>query len=440
MILKEKYATIIVPYKCLERARDNVVTSGKELNSMEKLEKYLCDNNVPAYTAGEVNLVDCGDECVMIYVKDAPLDGFVAYCTSLEAAGFEKVSCRAIEGNEFKAYVKGDVFVYAYHTKYNDTARIVVGPIAVFGYEDCGKYEEKYAPKFAMVGQPTFMNCGQGYIFLLPDGRLLVQDGGSRYAERPDYMYKAMREVAPDPDNIVIAAWFHSHAHGDHQDGYEEFIENHGSDVKIEKIIVNYPPAEISTYTRRDGVFEDGGKLVDSIHEKTAKFIPNAQLVKPHTGQIFEFGSVKVEILFTIEDYLPTQPFDYINSTSLVIRIIYKGQSILLLADTTHSSGRILENLFGDYLKSDMVQLAHHGMWASNMSLYDRAKASVVLFPNTKQGIKNNGSPWYNDKVVVGTLEYATDLYVSGTELVTIVDIPYTHVNNKNEVLELLKA
>lgn len=406
---------------------------------MEKLERYLCENNIPTYSKGEVSLVDVGDECVMIYAKDTALEDFREYCGELVKAGFELYGKREIEGNEFDAYVKEGVFAYAYYSKYNNTVRVVVGDKALFGYEDCGSYEEKYTPKLLMIGQTDYMNCGQGYIFLLPDGRMLVQDGGDRYKDKPDYVYEAMREIAPDPDNMVVAAWFHSHAHGDHQFGYEEFIENHGSEVKVEKVVVNYPPASTATYTRRDGIFEDAGKLVDTIHEKTAKYIPDAQFVKPHTGQIFNFGSVSVDILFTVEDYLPIQPFDYINSTSLVIRINCAGQSILLLADTTHSSGRILENLFGDYLKSDMVQLAHHGMWASNMSLYDRAKASTVLFPNTKGGIYNGGSSWYNDKVVVGTLAYASDLYVSGT-VNSVIDIPHAPANNKEEVLAWLKA
>ena len=47
---------------------------------MEKLERYLCENNIPTYSKGEVSLVDVGDECVMIYAKDTAIEYFREYC------------------------------------------------------------------------------------------------------------------------------------------------------------------------------------------------------------------------------------------------------------------------------------------------------------------------------------------------------------------------
>jgi hypothetical protein len=193
------------------------------------------------------------------------------------------------------------------------------------------------------------------------------------------------------------------------------------------------------TYKRKDGQSEDCMPLAERLPQNVATYAPDAQLIKAHNGQIMRFGSATVEILFSVEDFLPTECFDYVNGTSLVIRIECAGQSILLLADTTHTSGRIIENVYGDYLKSDMVQLAHHGMWASYLSLYQCAKADVVLWPNTKEGIKNGNSPWYNDKVVLGALEMAEDLYVSDVDNTTLT-IPHTLTHNKDRVLEYLKG
>ena len=103
---------------------------------MEKLERYLCENNIPTYSKGEVSLVDVGDECVMIYAKDTALEDFREYCGELVKAGFELYGKREIEGNEFDAYVKEGIFAYAYYSKYNNTVRVVVGDKALFGYED----------------------------------------------------------------------------------------------------------------------------------------------------------------------------------------------------------------------------------------------------------------------------------------------------------------
>ena len=399
-------------------------------------EKLLWSEKLPVFDNGEITFASCGDDSIIMCAKETSIDDFKAYCNRIEAFGFEKKDSRIAGEALFETFSNSEEYVYAYYCPRLRTSRVVNGPVGFLGLKDCGSYEEKYSPKLLMIGQTEYMNCGQGYIFLLPDGRVLVQDGGDLYKDRNDYMYKAMRELVPEGEKLVVAAWFHSHPHGDHQFGYEEFIENHGSDadVVVERVVVNYACAEMYTYMRRDNQYEDCGRLVDAIHEKTAKYIPTAKFIKAHTGQVFNFGSVDAEILFTVEDYLPVDQFDYVNSTSLVVRISYQGQSVLLLADTTHVSGRILENTFGDYLKSDMVQLPHHGMWASNVSLYSFIKASVVLWPNIEKVAKE----WLGDKAVVAALERATDLYVSGTGLKT-VSFPYKHVNNKEQVIDELK-
>ena len=394
------------------------------------------DLNLPIYNGFEV--VDCGNDCDMIYAKEMTVEAFDAYCNEIALAGFEKKSCREAKGNLFCTFVDDGRFVYAYYLDHYKTMRVICGERSLLADEDCGSYEEKYIPSLTMVGQTSYMNCAQGYIFLLPDGRFLVQDGGCRYSDKKDFMYESIKALAPDPDNIVIAAWFISHPHGDHQDAFEEFIELHGSEVKLERVVYNYASPEMYTYKRKDGTMEDCMPLAVSLPEKVATYAPDAQLVKAHNGQIMRFGSATVEILFSVEDFLPIECFDYVNGTSLVIRIECAGQSILLLADTTHSSGRIIENSYGDYLKSDMVQLAHHGMWASYLSLYQCANASVVLWPNTKAGIQNGNSPWYNDSVVVGSLEMAEDLYVSGVENTTLT-IPHKLTHNKDSVLAYLK-
>ena len=396
------------------------------------------DFQIPLYNGKALDPIKCGNECLMIYVEKTSAEEFEAYCKALADVGFEKKTCREVKGNSFAAFVNADSFIYAYYTHFYKTVRIIFGELSLLADEDCGSLEEKYTPSLTMVGQTDYMNCGQGYIFLLPDGRFLVQDGGCRYSDKKDFMYEAIRDLAPDTENIVIAAWFHSHPHGDHQDAFEEFIENHGAEVKIERVVYNYAEADMYTYKRKDGVGEDCKSLVEGIIAKIKEYIPDAQLIKAHNGQIMRFGSVEVEILFSVEDCLPTECFDYVNTTSLVIRIRACGQSVLLLADTTHFSGRIIENMYGDHLKSDMVQLAHHGMWASYLSLYKCAEASVVLWPNTAKGIRNGNSPWYNDSVVVGALEMAEDLYVAGTGVTTLT-MPHALAYNKENALEELK-
>ena len=292
-----------------------------------------------------------------------------------------------------------------------------------------------------MIEQPDNEAVGQGYIFLLPDGRLLVQDGGCKSKDNTDYIYEAMRAVAPDPDNIVIAAWFISHPHEDHQFGYEEFLSNHTEeDITLEKIVFNYAAASLYTYKRHDGTQERSAEYVERIYTMTAEKFPKTQIIRAHTGQVMSFGSVDVEVLFTVEDLMPTDAFDFVNSTSMVIRIFCEEQSILLLADTTHKSGRIIEDMYGEYLESTMVQLAHHGMAPSNVTLYEKIKAEVLIWPSIYSYAKENYAI-YNEPISAA-LSYATDVYIAEFEdgAILTLKLPYVASNNKDSVISKLAA
>ena len=150
-------------------------------------------------------------------------------------------------------------------------------------------------------------------------------------------------------------------------------------------------------------------------------------------ARIVHVGECKVEVLFTVEDFLPAECFDYVNGTSIVIRVTIDGQSAMILADTTHTSGRILENSFGDFLKADMVQFAHHGMWASYPSLYEYISADIILWPN----IESVAKTWLNDKPIAAAMNIAKDVYISGTDKV-VLELPHAIEGNKEAVVEKL--
>ncbi len=399
---------------------------------MENNNSFIPDYN---YASTEALLIDCGDDTTMLYFKDANADDLEAYCKKLEIDGFDMIDRRTVEKNVFYTFVKGDKYIYAYYTDFYKVVRVIGGPLSTLGIVDNTSTEEaRYTPAFSMIGQTEHTNCGQGAVVLLPDGRLLVHDSGFVYQDKPDYMYKALKELAPDPDNIVVAAWYISHPHEDHQFGFEEFLEKHGEEkcFKLQSVVYNYGKAEQYDFLRKDGTRENCANVVVSIHDKVAKYAPEAKVIKAHTGQIFDFGKVTVEVVFTIDDIYPIT-LDYVNSASLVIRVTCEGQSIMMLADTTHFSGRILENMFTKHLKSDMVQLAHHGMWASNPSLYETIAANIVLWPNIEPVAKI----WLEDRAIVTALSTADDVYIAGTGIITLT-LPHKIENNKETVINSL--
>ena len=106
---------------------------------------------------------------------------------------------------------------------------------------------------------------------------------------------------------------------------------------------------------------------------------------------------------------------------------------MLALADTTHVSGDILKNMYGSYLESDMVQLAHHGTYPGYASLYHAIKAPVLIWPSNMQNVTEQIS----NSAVVAAISYATDIYVSNAGTITL-ELPYVPINNKQEFLDSL--
>ena len=374
----------------------------------------MCEYMLPEFKGENIQTVDCGDGTVMTVVPNTDAAAYLEYLEILRQCGFHMFAQPSkIKENLFATYIKDGIYVHAYFTAYNSTARIICGSAEMLpSQKGSTEPSKKCDPLMTLVGQPSYMNCGQGHVFLLPDGRLIVYDGGDLYADRPDYMYEELRRVAPDPEHMVVAAWFMSHPHDDHQHGFEEFIEKHADDatVKIESVVYNYGPSDIYQFVRNDGIEENGFAEAENMRKKVAKYLPHVRTVKAHTGQVLRYGDVSVEVLFTVEDYLP-KTLDFVNSASLVIRLYIGDRTILMLADTTHSSGRMLENMYGEYLASDMVQIAHHGMWASHSSLYRLIAAPILIWPNNSEW----ADKWREDKAVATALSYAKEVYLANT-------------------------
>lgn len=421
----------------LRNATAEYVSVSNDIDYKKASNEYL--NDLPTYMGGNHEIIDIDDDTYMLYAKGASMNDFLNYYDAAVINGFLPYESREVNGNVFETLITEDKYIYMYYRAYDDSIRASIGPIEMLGQSDCSSgAEEIHEPSLSMIGQIASVDCGQGYIFLLPDGRLIIQDGGGRYSAKPDYIYEAIQQIAPDPYNVVIAAWVISHPHGDHQNGFTEFVDNHGDDpyITLERIITNYISRDMYQYVRDDGAKETNGAAVDRLRQIVKEVYPNTQFVKAHTGQVFNFGSASMEIIYTVEDYLPAEKFNYVNSSSLVIRVTVEDTSVMLLADTTHASGQIIEDMFGSHLKSDMVQLAHHGMAPSNASLYRCIQADVLIWPSTYKHSAERFQQY--GSTINAALEYAKDVYIADVE-VTTVSLPYTIQNNKNEEMDKIR-
>ena len=387
---------------------------------------------LPEYTAGQITKTEIDENTVHTFSEGSTLAEFEKYCTDMVRGGYEKAYSRDTKELSCACFQKDGQYIYAYYAKKIKEARIVRGPADSFD-SGCATAETDVTatPSVTMIGQRSGYNNGQGFVFVLPDGRLILQDGGNRYDD-PDIIYNAIKAVAPDKDNIVIAAWFLSHPHNDHVNAFLKFVTEYSADetINIQRVIFNFVGADWYDFLREDGTTEKGGQLVKDVYALCKSNLPDTQVIKAHTGQIFDFGDAQVEILFTAEDLLPAESLGYINTSSMVIRVHMAGQSVLLLADTTSTSAEIMEKMHESSLYSTMVQLAHHGMWAGTKNLYFYVSAPVLLWPT----LPSVAADWLSDGPVMSAMTYAQDVYIAGTELTTL-ELPYTFVGNRQQAV-----
>ena len=382
-------------------------------------------NELPAYL--NATSIDCGDSKMAHAISDK--ESFLSYCQSVEALGFKKTNVREQAGNLFYTFEGENEYVYAYFSAYNNEVRVLTGDLETLVPLDLSAdIAETHTPYIASIPQP---DNGLGYIFRLPDGRFIIYDGGY---DGDDLVYTTLRRLVPEGE-ITVAAWILTHPHIDHYGAFSDYMKRHSNDksIKIEAVMLNLANTNyynIKTSERTENCTSD----VEAIRKTINNLSSNTKVYKLHTGQTLKFGSVEAEVLYTPEDLLP-QPLANVNNSSLVMRLKFGNDSIMLLADTAYESGPILNKLWGSYLQSNILQVAHHGQWASVEEIYHSIKAETLLIPAVTWRLKEYLLIKEGVSTMKAYLKYAVDLYVSGDEM-QIIELPYVIQNNKNAALQ----
>jgi len=233
-------------------------------------------------------------------------------------------------------------------------------------------YEKKNTPTVTLLNPNNL-----GMVYKLANGEFLVLDGGCM----PQYptLYKHLVDNSDD-GHPVIAAWFFSHFHQDHDGAFVTLVQDDEclKNITVKRIIYNYPQKLVAdTALNRDD--QANLKKWQSLLDKTG-----AEIFQARTGQKYYFTDAVLELLWTYEDLLPYNLFcDDTNITCTGYRLTIEGQTHMLLGDTSEDEMRCAYKRMGDYLKSDFVQLAHHGAgsFKSPFELYQFVNADVVFVP-----------------------------------------------------------
>jgi acyl carrier protein len=148
-----------------------------------------------------------------------------------------------------------------------------------------------------------------------------------------------------------------------------------------------------------------------------------------------------VELLMSLEDEIgeeieldqKVETVDDLNNTSMIVRVTVSGKTTMLLGDALSGAASLLTATYGSYLKSDMVQLAHHGTNPGTESLYANINAPILFWPSATVNVKDK----YNKADHASlrkAISVAKDVYLASDGSKTLT-IPCTIVNNKASFL-----
>lgn len=227
--------------------------------------------------------------------------------------------------------------------------------------------EKKQTVLYQLTETSPFM---MSFVIVTKKNNAIVIDGG-----REEDMPLLKQYVA----GRHISAWILTHAHSDHISGLiSELEKNGGADFDIERIYYNFPPYEIIENTDvLDYAYycSELNETLPSFNAVLPKIQNIAQVVKQ--GQSIGIDEVTIDFLFS---YHPGLTSNLMNDSSLVFKLRTPNKSVLFLGDLGPEGGDILFRESRHLLKSDIVQVAHHGHMTCGMEVYAEIQPEICLW------------------------------------------------------------
>ncbi len=207
---------------------------------------------------------------------------------------------------------------------------------------------------FADVGQ------GDGIILRTPSQHIIVVDGGPQadfVREVDDHVPVSDRTI-----DVVVA----THADADHVAGLTNLVAS----GRVRTVLMNRD-ASVTTKTYK--------RLLDAIAEQ------HVTVIEARAGQTWAFGEVQVQVLWPTAEGLATGKTT--NERSVVLKVTYGNQDVLLTGDAPDSVEAQLTRQWGSALDVEVLKVGHHG--SSHSSTADFLRVVTPELAVISAGAKN---------------------------------------------------
>lgn len=195
-------------------------------------------------------------------------------------------------------------------------------------------------------------------------GHFIVVDGG--WIEDAEEVRNVIRENGNHVD-----AWILTHPHQDHIGAFMEIYDN-PENIEIDKIYaVEMAPMELC---KENASWDEFGT-----YERFLQMdIPQLEYV--HTGDEWKIDNLKFEVLSAYEDKVDEISKDLLNDGSMMFQVTAEEETMLFCADVGVSLSDYLIGKYGEELKSDYIQMGHHGNGGLNREFYETVAPKTAFF------------------------------------------------------------
>lgn len=218
-----------------------------------------------------------------------------------------------------------------------------------------------------------------------PHGKLIVVDGG--WEADADKLSSLILQQGGKVD-----AWLITHPHEDHVGALCAILNDSSRKIKIDKIYCS-----LATPDWYRQVSPTGAGIADQLLSAFTKLPVGTVTNNIGRGTEINIDDANIRVLNNRGVYT----YNGVNNSSLVYKIRVSGQSILILGDLAYDGGKdLIKTCSAAELKSDIVQMAHHGQQGVDQDAYALIAPTTCLWPTPAWLWDNNNGggvgsgPW----------------------------------------------
>ncbi len=219
------------------------------------------------------------------------------------------------------------------------------------------------------------------------DGKVVVIDGG--WTMDAYHLTEVLEDMGGHVD-----AWFLTHPHSDHVGAFIDIVNDPDSPITIDNVY--YKLADQSWYNSTES---HRSAMVEQLFEALNKLPAEKLHGDLHKGQKIAIGGITVEVMNNIYQLDEAS----VNNSSIAMKFHMGGKSIMILGDLGPDGGKkLLADNGAGRLKSDIVQMAHHGQYGVEKDVYAAIDPDICLWPtpgwlwnNDEEGKGTDSGNWY---------------------------------------------